>query len=389
MQVFLTTCGAWHLRNTAKAFENQNALAAIYCTEKNRMGITPARYRRCWPFHLAMAPFYFWTPQIWVERAFYAFFPIWRLWQQSQKWPDCQVVQSIMGYGTEPFARAERHGALKVLDCANSHPTTYFGYWQRECDLWCPGEKVPIPRWMFGRMNRELERADVVLCPSEFVRDTMLSNGVSADKCFINPFGVDTSIFKSKAQAPPVPRFITVGTICLRKGHQYLFRAFEQIKKQIPQAELICVGQYKCDFRKEQPKWTGLFRHYPSLPHPELAKLLQTCTAFVLTSLEEGFARVIPEAMAAGLPIVATHESGATTLVRDGVEGLIVPARDSVATAEAMLKLASDPEVCRKMGQAAHEKGAARNTWQHYGDRLLAEYGRRVEQMRETKAQPV
>jgi glycosyltransferase involved in cell wall biosynthesis len=114
------------------------------------------------------------------------------------------------------------------------------------------------------------------------------------------------------------------------------------------------------------------------LTHPKLAELLRTCTAFVLASCEEGFARVIPEAMAAGLPIVATYESGATTLVEDGVEGFIVRGRDPAHIAEAMIRLAEDREMNRRMGAAAHQKGAVRNTWQDYGDRLLAEYRARL-----------
>ncbi len=388
MQVFLGTCGGWRLPVTARAFEARNALAALWCTEKNRLGISPTRYRRCWPFHLAMAPFYYWSPRPWIEHAFYAFFPIWRAWRSVQKWPDCQVVHSMMGYATEFFDQADKTGALKVLDCQNSHPTSYLGYWQRECDIWCPGEKVPIPRWMFARMNREIERADMVICTSEFVRDTMLANGVAAAKCFNNPSGVDTSVFQPRPAVPEVPRFISVGTIGLRKGHQYLFRAFEQVKKQVPKAELICVGHYQRDFRMERPKWEGRFQRYPSLRHPDLAKLLQSCTAFVLTSVEEGFARVIPESMAAGLPIIASYETGATTLVRDGVEGLIVPARDVEAIAQAMVKLALEPDACRQMGEAARQKGATRNTWQDYGDRLLAEYARRLEKKPNPAARP-
>jgi glycosyltransferase involved in cell wall biosynthesis len=237
---------------------------------------------------------------------------------------------------------------------------------------------VPIPRWIFARMNRDLERADLILCPSLFVRDTMVANGIRAEKCFVNPFGVDLGVFKQREAVPKIPTFIVVGTICLRKGHQYLFRAFEQVKKQLPDAELICVGNVKADFRKEWPRWRGSFTHFPSLTHLELAKLLQTCTAFVFPSQEEGFARVISEAMGASLPILASHESGATTLVEDGVEGLIVRGRDPQHIAEAMLRVARDRELCRRMGEAAHKKGALKNTWQDYGDRLLAEYLRRL-----------
>jgi glycosyltransferase involved in cell wall biosynthesis len=169
-----------------------------------------------------------------------------------------------------------------------------------------------------------------------------------------------------------------VGTITVRKGHQYLFRAFEMVKARLPQAELICVGKYKHDFRMERPKWEGTFTHIPYLPHPELAKLLQTCTAFVFPSQEEGIANAQVEALASGLPVIGTHEGGATTLVEDGVEGFIVRGRDPQHIAEAMIRIATDAELNRRMGEAAYKKGAIRNTWQDYADRLLAEYAKRL-----------
>jgi glycosyltransferase involved in cell wall biosynthesis len=377
-RVWLATPGGWHLPNTAKAFEARGALAGLWISNKNSSALASDHFRRCWPFHLLLKPFLHLAPQLWTEKAFYALLPVWQAWLRMQPALEFDVVQAIMGFGTEPFTAAKRVGALKVLDCANSHPTTYFGYWQRECDLWCPGERVPIPRWMFARMNRELEMADLILCPSNFVRDSMLLNGFPESKCFVNPFGVDTSLFVPRAAAPTHSRFVNVGTICLRKGHQYLFRAFERVKAVIPEAELICVGDYKSDFRRERPRWKGTFTHYPNLTHPELAKLLQTCSAFVFPSTEEGFARVISEAMAAGLPIVASHESGASTRVTDGNEGFIVSPRDTTRLAEVMIQLARDPELNRRLGEAAHRKGAVRNTWQDYGDRLLAEFESRL-----------
>jgi glycosyltransferase involved in cell wall biosynthesis len=141
---------------------------------------------------------------------------------------------------------------------------------------------------------------------------------------------------------------------------------------------LFCVGNVKTDFRKEWPKWQGTFTHIPHLPHKELAALLRTCTAFVFPSQEEGIARAQIEALAVGLPVIGTHEGGATTLVEDGVEGFIVRGRDPQHIAEAMLRVARDPELCRRMGAAAYKKGAVKNTWQDYGDRLLAEYQKRL-----------
>lgn len=66
--------------------------------------------------------------------------------------------------------------------------------------------------------------------------------------------------------------------------------------------------------------------------------------------------------MASGRPIVATYESGATTLVKDGVEGFIVRVRDPMHIAEAMIRIATDAELNRRMGEAVYQKGAVRNT---------------------------
>jgi len=158
--------------------------------KKRITNLPPERVRCCLAFHLAMLPFYFWTPQIWSERMFYALLPIWKTWFRAQPFPACNVVQAITGYATEPFDRAEKIGALKVADCPNSHPVSYYGFWQRECDLWCPGEKVPIPQWMFARMNRELERADLIVVQSKFCKESMVLNGIPADKVMVNPMGV-------------------------------------------------------------------------------------------------------------------------------------------------------------------------------------------------------
>lgn len=381
MQVLMTTSRAWHLGQSASALSARRALAGLWMADRNRTAIPPAEFRRCWPYHLAMKPFYHLTSQIWQERATYALLPLWRGWLRAalraSPSPKFDVAHAIMGFATELFDHADRIGALKVVDCPNSHPTTYYGFWQRECDLWCPGERVPIPAWMFARMNRELERADLVIVQSEFCLETMELNGIPRGKVFINPMGVDTSLFSPRTVLPGAPRFICVGTICLRKGHQYLFRAFRRVKERLPNAELICVGQYKCDFRRERPLWEGSFTHHLSLPHTDLAPLLRGCTAFVFPSQEEGIARAQIEALASGLPVIGTHEGGATTLVEDGVEGLIVRGRDPEHIANAMIRVATDPDLNRRMGQAARLKGAAQNTWQDYGDRLLAEYERR------------
>jgi len=78
--------------------------------DKNATGLPPAQYRRCWPYHLAMKPFYHLTPQIWNERATYWLVPLYERWLRrrlrSPLCPKFDVAQGLMGFATELFARA-------------------------------------------------------------------------------------------------------------------------------------------------------------------------------------------------------------------------------------------------------------------------------------------
>ncbi len=362
--------------------EKRGVLGGLWISDKNSTGVSPALYRRCWPYHLAMKPFYHCAPQIWTEKAFYALSFLWRAWMSRKlRAGDCprfDVVHAIMGYASEALDHGDRTGALKVVDCLNTHPSTYHKIWQGECDRWCPGEKIPVPRWMLDRMVRDLERADLVVVQSKFARETMIDNGIPADKVMINIMSTDAGVFRPRTIVPERPRFVCVGTICVRKGHPYLMRAFKQVRQRLPDAELICAGEYKCDFRKERPLWEGTFTHIPHLSHEGVSSLLRSATAFVFPSQEEGIARAQIEALACGVPVIGTHQGGATTVVDDGVEGFIVPSSDIDAIAIAMVRIATDRELNQRMGEAAFRRCAVNNTWQDYGDRMIAEYRSRL-----------
>jgi glycosyltransferase involved in cell wall biosynthesis len=372
---------AWHLSQTAREFQGMEALRGYWVSNSNRSGIRPEFYQRVWPYHASQKIFYHLPFGNLEEKMRWWNLPFYDAWMRRKTLPTgTNVVQGPMGSCDALFNLAERSGqnVLKVFDSTNSHPTSQFGYWQRECDIFMPGYKIPVPQWVRSRINREIARADVVLCPSDFVKDTMVANGVPEEKCFTSHFGVNVDVFKRRKIIPSVPRFICVGGMTLRKGQQYLFRAFEIVKTMLPDAELICVGGVRPDFVREMRKWQGSFIHYPSVSHSELARLLADCTAFVLPSLEEGFARVLSEAMAVGLPVLASYESGATTVVRDGVEGIIIRPHDIRGIADSMLRVAKNIEENLVMGEAAYLAGAKSNSWTDYAKRLWIEYSRRL-----------
>ena len=371
-RVLIAAMLKWYLHHTAKAFEARDALTGYWVSNANITGVK--NYRRIWPYHLLKKPFYH-LPFVQLEEwTRWLFLPAYDAWLARQILPaGTNVVMGPMGACELLFKLADRQERpiLKVFDAPNSHPRLYARLWRQECGEFSPGYRIPFPDSAIDRISREIAQADLILCPSDFVKESMVEQGIPEAKCHVRHFGVDTSIFKPRSSLPEKPVFISVGSVCLRKGHQYLFRAFAELRKTHPEARLICIGGLRPDFEQEWPAWREMVEHHPFLPHGRIAELLQGATAFVLASVEEGFARVLSEAMAAGLPVIATHESGATTVVGDGRHGIIVPARDIAALQQAMARLARDAALNRRMGEAARLAGAVRNTWQDYGDDLL------------------
>jgi glycosyltransferase involved in cell wall biosynthesis len=375
LRIMLASAGGGWIHRAAAELLKLGHEPHLYSPNWNATKLPLANFHRGRPFNQACQPFYRFAGGRFAEKGYHLMFPVWQAWFKRQRHPQCDVIHAVMGSATEPFDVADRSGALKVLDASNSHPTSFFGFWQRELDIWNPAAKVGVPRRVFARANREIQRADVLLCASTYVRDSMLYNGVPESKLAVNPFGADLQVFTPRAQLPDRPRFVFVGALSLRKGVQYLIPAFEQLKAEFPAAELILCGPlYHADFAPLYARWQHVFKHQRSLPHPELAQLLRSSTAFVFPSIEEGFARVISEAMAAGLPIIATHNSGATTVVEDGKQGIIVPAWSAEAIYQAMRKLIVQPDLCIAMGKAAAARMSVNGSWIAYTQRLLATY---------------
>lgn len=383
-QIIFAGHGAWHLNTTATFAAKKSMLAGAWFGSKRAAGIPADVYRRVWPYFLAHKIFHhlpFSDLEEWMRSVNLPFYDAWIL---RQKLPvRCNVVQAPMGACKPLFALASQSPKriLKVFDAPNSHPENFRNIWQSEADKFCPGYRIPFSKSTVRRITQEIHSADLVLCPSDFVRDSMVARGVDQKKCFVNPFGADLKVFQPRTTLPPSPTFVSVGSICLRKGHQYLFPAFRDLKKSFPNARLVCVGEARMDFRNEWPKWVGSFEHVPYMSHDKLSVLLQNATGFVFPSLEEGFARVLSEAMASGLPIVATYESGATTVMRHGVHGLVIKSRDQVALTTAMQDLISNSEQNLQMGQRAFHDIASQNSWESYCGILFDEYERRLREL--------
>lgn len=225
------------------------------------------------------------------------------------------------------------------------------------------------PSWLSAvteREQREWEAADLILCPSPFVREALADCRAPVERCVVVPYGV--------APHPPPPdrlgregplRVLTAGIVGLRKGSPYVLAAARALGRR---AQFRMVGPAPL----QEEALASLRAHldlFGAVPRPAMAAHYAWADVFLLPSLCEGSATACYEAMAAGLPIVATPNSG--SVVRDGVDGFIVPIRDVEALVARLALLASDRERLDQMAERARQR-AAEYTLERYGERLLA-----------------
>jgi len=215
-------------------------------------------------------------------------------------------------------------------------------------------------RWVNDAIQ-EVRLADHVVGGSEYVRQSVIAVGCPPDRAHVAPYAADTNKFVPGEPGSNDPvRILFVGQIGMRKGIPYLLEAFSRLKR--PGVELLLVGPM-LGSGEGLKRYAGLFKHIPSLPHGEIPALMRSADIFAFPSLHEGSAVVIFEALASGLPVIVTPNSG--SVVEDGVEGFVVPIRDIDALAARLSRLVDDPELRRRMGAAARETALAW-TWERY-----------------------
>lgn len=213
------------------------------------------------------------------------------------------------------------------------------------------------------RFEEICEIADYFTVPSAFVRKGLLQFGVSDKKIFIVPYFVDNGWMDLPAN-PKKGRILFVGTAELRKGIHILGMAASILSKY--GYDFIVAGGVSNQVRNH--KSSSYLKFSGRIPRSEIYKEYAQADIFVLPSLAEGSATVTYEALGAGIPVITTEASG--SVVRDKVDGFIVPEKDPKALASAIKELIEDRELRNQMSEAAKQR-AQDYTLQKYEQRLL------------------
>jgi glycosyltransferase involved in cell wall biosynthesis len=225
---------------------------------------------------------------------------------------------------------------------------------------------------------------DHVFAVSEQVRQYSLDvDGIPAERVETLYNGLDLApwLEEDRTSRPVAPMVVTVGNIRRVKGHDVFVRAAAVVAREFPEARFSIAGEVlEPEFYAElqslvqEMKLGERFRFAGGVN--DLRTFLGEASVFVLPSRSEGFSNAIVEAMAAGLPVVATDVGGNAEAVADGVTGRVVAAEDVEALAAAMREMLAHPERAEGMGKAGRQRVAERFTTEAMMRQLTAAYER-------------
>ena len=285
-----------------------------------------------------------------------------------------ELVVGYEGFALPAFEAADALGARsKVLNYPVAHhrhrrrvrleenerEPTFASTWP-DFDDWPDGHEQ--------RLDQEIATADAVLVGSSYAAQTFVGEGIDPERMRVVPYGVDHATFTPAAdEAPPVFQVIFAGQLTQRKGLAYLLRGYRRFAR--AGTRLTLVGSIVGSDRALLP-FAELFEHVPHQTRPALAARYRSAQVFVLPTLIEGMPLVVLEAMACGLPVIVTA-NGPSDIVRDGIDGFIVPERDEEAIAERLEQLYRHPELRHEMGRQAALR-ARDFSWDAYAERALS-----------------
>ena len=278
------------------------------------------------------------------------------------------AVVAYAGFAEPAFEWAKRNRARRLLNYPIAHHRYHLALRNEEAAL-VPAfactwpELVGFTPQYMAELDAEIQAADSVVVGSGFCARTFVECGVNAAKVHVIPYGVDLGIFAPSQVDARQAEFgvIYAGQFSQRKGMSYLLEGYRRFAG--TGTTLTLVGKTMGSMAPLEP-FASWFRHVPHLTRQDLAAEYCRHDVFVFPTLLEGMGLVVAEAMACGLPVITTA-NGPDELVRDGIDGFIVPQRDPNAIAEKLELLRADPELRRKMGASAARR-AHEFTWSVY-----------------------
>jgi len=234
--------------------------------------------------------------------------------------------------------------------------------------------------------------AQMIVACSEAVAASWRRRAGARDRLRVVHYGIDPTPFAFSEQDRRAERarlrlsderFVlgVVSRLSPEKGMETLFQALQLTKRHAGRVLALVAGDSPPHWRaygamiRELPAHLGIGQQVMFLGYVDpISSLYAAFDALVVPSHVEGLGRVILEAMAAARPVIATRAGGPAEVVVHGETGLLVPPRDPITLASAIVRLASDPALCRRMGEAGRRRLAEKFTLTSYVQAFEALY---------------
>lgn len=282
-------------------------------------------------------------------------------------------VRSGSGRGGA-IEKAHKKGMKVIVDHSIAHPLFMEKQLKKEYDKFklSFGLSSHTPLWK--EVINDCNEADIILVNSHFVKETFVNAGYDENKIRIVYLGVREDFFglKKNYQIQKKLRILFTGGFGLRKGAEYALKAMQKLDQIGIEYEFIVVGS--------NSEAKILIDKYPSkhlkligmVPQDDLKQYLSTSDIYLFPSLCEGCASSGMEAMAAGLPVIATQESGLP--ITHLQTGIIIPSKDVDAIVQSILILYNEIKLRENIGKASYYNISNNYTWDKYAEQVKLIY---------------
>lgn len=284
------------------------------------------------------------------------------------------IILGWSGFSLDTFKKAQNYNCFKILERGSTHILFQNEILKEEYDLL--GLKPNLPSSHIIEVEQEEYKiADHIMVPSEFAKNTFIKKGFDGSKISKVPYGVNLGLFKSKKKTKDSKfRIIYTGMLSVRKGVIYLLKAFSELN--LKNAELVLIGAIENSLKKKIVKYfdNNNIIYNSAINQSELATYYSNSDLFVTCSIEEGLAMVQMQAMASGLAIICTENSGGRELVDENYNGFIIDIRNVDVLKQKILYLYNNRDQLFEMGLNSENKAKNLFSWDKYGFEVIKKY---------------
>ena len=270
----------------------------------------------------------------------------------------CDIYWGFQGSCLESLQAARGADRIAVAEFATAHITKAIEVLSVEAQRhpeWAHSiSNFRYPQWYQNRLVSEPHAADVCIAASQFTRQSLIEAGVLRERIKLLPLAADVSQFAPVERSTDGPfRILFVGGVGQRKGIKYLLEAYRRIRSN--QTELVIAGPLSCSAAVLEP-YRNEITLRGRLDQAAVVREMQACHVLVLPSVFEGFGLVIPEAMATGMPVIASTHSIGPEMIREGIDGYVLEPDDVEGLAAKLDYLATHRREAAEMGCHAAQR---------------------------------